>query len=51
QLLAANTASLVRSIVKVTKAFALGDLSKQIEVGARNYERWRRKSLESLESL
>ncbi|KAF8814941.1 hypothetical protein BYT27DRAFT_7249618 [Phlegmacium glaucopus] len=35
QLLAANTTSLVRSIVKVTKAFALGDLSKQIEVDAR----------------
>ncbi|KAF8800724.1 hypothetical protein BYT27DRAFT_6823715 [Phlegmacium glaucopus] len=60
QLLGANTTSLVRSIVKVTKAFALGDLSKQIEVDARDeirsheycqyndYERWRRKSLESL---
>ncbi|KAF8810601.1 hypothetical protein BYT27DRAFT_6485745 [Phlegmacium glaucopus] len=46
----------VRSIVKVTKAFALGDLSKQIEVDARDairsreysqyndYKRWRRKS-------
>ncbi|KAF8814081.1 hypothetical protein BYT27DRAFT_7250388 [Phlegmacium glaucopus] len=31
----ANTISLVQSIVKVTKAFALGDLRKKFEVGAR----------------
>ena len=31
--LAANLTSQVRSIAKVTKAVALGDLSKQIEVG------------------
>ncbi|KAF8810619.1 hypothetical protein BYT27DRAFT_7186116, partial [Phlegmacium glaucopus] len=35
QLLAANTTSLVQSIVKVTKAFALGDLRKKFEVDAR----------------
>ena len=33
--LAANLTSQVRSIAKVTKAVALGDLSKQIEVDAR----------------
>ena len=33
--MAANLTSQVRSIAKVTKAVALGDLSKQIEVDAR----------------
>jgi len=33
--LAANLTSQVRSIAKVTKAVALGDLSKKIEVDAR----------------